>query len=105
MCVHTDTICVCPNSVSQTFIEFALLDFNANVQNKYLYSMLITMKCIYAKKLCMRSFLKRIVESKLDRQQRGFHFLELPLRKGYPLSRFSVEKILKVHILMLKSTD
>lgn len=28
-CVHIDTICVCSNSVRQTFIEFALLNFNA----------------------------------------------------------------------------
>lgn len=42
---------VCYNAVQQTFIESALFHFDVNVENKYLYSMQITMRHISAPKI------------------------------------------------------
>lgn len=100
---------VCYNAVQQTFIESALFHFDVNVENKYLYSMQITMRHISAPKIYRGDLWgkSKIAECRLIRPQRmRFPFLGTSIKKGLLFIRdFQYQKILKVYILILNNTD
>lgn len=97
---------MCSNSVQQTFIEFALYNFDANVK-KIIFSANNNGMHFCPKNNTEDLWEEKIAECKLIRQQRmRYPFLGTSIKKELLfIKHFQYQKILKVYILILNYPD